>query len=101
MKKDGLPEKAQEVLNKLKFDYNVVYDDKDAVGRRYRRQDAMGTPFCITVDNQTKDDGTVTLRYRDSMEQERVSIEDLESIMDKALNLKHYLAKMVQEEVMA
>ena len=76
-KKDGLPEKAREIMDSLKLDHNVVYEEKDAIGKRYRRQDAIGTPFCITVDHQTLEDNTVTIRHRDTMEQERVSIENL------------------------
>ena len=75
--KDGLPEKSREILDQLKYDFNCQYDFKDAIGRRYRRQDAVGTPLCITVDSQTLVDDTVTLRYRDSMEQERVAITHL------------------------
>ena len=75
-KKDGLPEKAREVFNLLKFDMNCHYDEKDAIGKRYRRHDAIGTPFCITIDGDTMEDNTVTIRHRDSMEQERVAIED-------------------------
>lgn len=80
-KKDGLPEKAREILSDLKFDFNTQYDEKDSIGKRYRRQDAIGTPICITVDHQTLEDNTVTIRHRDSMDQERVSIEDLSSIL--------------------
>jgi len=81
LKKDGLPEKAREILNDLKFDYNCQFDEKDAIGKRYRRQDAIGTPFCITVDHQSLKDNTVTLRDRDSMQQERVSVEDLRKLL--------------------
>ncbi|MBR4803098.1 MAG: glycine--tRNA ligase, partial [Bacteroidales bacterium] len=63
----------------LKFDYMVQYDEKDAIGRRYRRQDAIGTPFCITVDNQTLEDNTVTVRERDTMQQERIAIDNLKT----------------------
>lgn len=69
-KKDGLPEKAREIMDELKFDFNCIYEEKDAIGKRYRRQDAVGTPFCITVDHQSLEDNTVTIRHRDSMEQE-------------------------------
>ena len=72
VKKDGLPEIARKIMDELKFDFNVSYDEKDAIGRRYRRQDAVGTPICITVDHDTIKDNTVTIRHRDSMEQERV-----------------------------
>ncbi|MGK0175869.1 MAG: glycyl-tRNA synthetase, partial [Ulvibacter sp.] len=77
IKRDGLPEIAEQIIEDLKWEYNVVYDEKDAVGRRYRRQDANGTPFCITVDHQTKEDQTVTIRYRDTMEQERIAISEI------------------------
>ena len=79
VKKDGLPEKAQQIVDSLKYDYMVQYDEKDAIGRRYRRQDAIGTPFCITVDNQTLADGTVTVRERDTMQQERIAIDKLKT----------------------
>ena len=75
VKKDGLPEKAREIMNELKFDFKVAYDEKDSIGKRYRRQDAVGTPFCITVDHDTLNDGCVTVRYRDTMTQDRVKIE--------------------------
>ncbi len=94
VKKDGLSELAQSIFEDLKWDFAVSYDEKDAVGRRYRRQDALGTPFCITVDHQTKEDQTVTIRYRDSMEQERVAISELSNIIDQAVNVKHWLQKM-------
>ncbi len=77
VKKDGMPEKALEIMDLLKYDYMCQYDEKDAVGRRYRRQDAIGTPYCITVDNQTIEDNTVTVRHRDTMEQDRVAIAEL------------------------
>ncbi len=94
VKKDGLPEIAQEIIEDLKWDFNVTYDEKDAVGRRYRRQDANGTPFCITVDHQTKEDQTVTIRHRDSMEQERVPISELKSIIHQAVDMRYWLKKM-------
>jgi glycyl-tRNA synthetase len=77
LKKDGLPEKAREILDQLKYDFNCQYDEKDSIGKRYRRQDAIGTPLAITVDHQTLEDNTVTLRDRDSMEQERILVEEL------------------------
>ncbi|MDD3876534.1 MAG: glycine--tRNA ligase [Bacteroidales bacterium] len=77
MKKDGLPEKAQEILCELKSDFMCMYEEKDAIGRRYRRNDAIGTPYCITVDHQTLSDNTVTIRYRDTMLQERINISEL------------------------
>ena len=83
VKKDGMPEVAQKIVDLLKYDYNVVYDEKDSVGKRYRRQDAVGTPFCVTVDGQTLEDGTVTIRHRDTMAQERVKIESLHAMVDE------------------
>jgi glycyl-tRNA synthetase len=77
MKKDGLAEKAMEIFDDLKTDYYIQYDEKDSIGKRYRRQDAIGTPYCITIDHQTLEDNTVTIRERDSMAQERVSIDSL------------------------
>ena len=85
-KKDGLPEKAQEILSNLKLLYNCKYEEKDSIGKRYRRQDAIGTPFCITVDHQTLNDNSITLRSRDSMGQQRVQIEDLNLIISKKTN---------------
>ena len=96
-KKDGLPEKAREIMSKLKFDHVCVYDEKDAIGKRYRRQDANGTPYCITVDHQSLEDDTVTIRHRDTMEQERISIDDLEKELDAKLNIKHLLATIDAE----
>ena len=72
-----MPEKAREIMNILKQDFQVQYDEKDAIGKRYRRQDAIGTPYCITVDSQTMEDNTVTIRERDTMQQERISIDNL------------------------
>ena len=91
LKRDGLPEIAHEIVDQLKWDFNVAYDEKDAVGRRYRRQDAAGTPFCITVDHETKEDGCVTIRHRDSMEQKRVKIEELNSIIAKEVSFKNWM----------
>jgi len=84
-KKDGLPEKAREIMDELKMDYMCQYEEKDAIGKRYRRQDAIGTPYCITVDHQTLEDNTVTIRERDSMKQERVPIGDLSLIIAKKI----------------
>ncbi|MEO8774355.1 MAG: glycine--tRNA ligase [Gelidibacter sp.] len=94
VKKDGLPEVARQIMDDLRWDFNVVYDDKDAVGRRYRRQDANGTPFCITVDHETLEDNTVTIRNRDTMEQTRVKIEDLREIIKQEVDIKTWLMKM-------
>ena len=90
-KKDGLPEKAKEVLNKLQYDFSCQYDEKDSPGKRYRRQDAIGTPYCIMIDHQTMEDNTVTIRDRDTMEQERVAISELPAIIDKKVNMKYLL----------
>ncbi len=94
VKKDGLPEIARTIVEELKWDFNVVYDEKDAVGRRYRRQDANGTPFCITVDHETLNDNTVTIRHRDTMEQERVKIEDLKEIIKQEVDVRTWLMKI-------
>ncbi|MDG1159831.1 MAG: His/Gly/Thr/Pro-type tRNA ligase C-terminal domain-containing protein, partial [Flavobacteriales bacterium] len=81
LKKDGLPEKAREILKSLQAEFYCQYDEKDAIGRRYRRQDAIGTPYCITIDHDTLEDGMVTIRERDTMTQERVKIEEVASIV--------------------
>lgn len=94
VKKDGLPEIAEKIVNDLKFDFNCQYDDKDSIGRRYRRQDAIGTPYCITIDHQTLDDQTVTIRYRDSMKQERVKIAQLLDIIDEKVSIRTLLKKL-------
>ena len=94
VKKDGLPEISKEIVDALKYEFNVIYDEKDAVGRRYRRQDAIGTPFCITVDHQTVEDQTVTLRHRDSMQQERIAIAELGQVLQKEVSLSSWLKKL-------
>ena len=94
VKKDGLPEIAQKILKDLQWDFHVSYDEKDAVGRRYRRQDAIGTPFCITVDHETLIDNTVTVRHRDTMAQERVAIKDLKSLIENHVSMKNWLQKL-------
>ncbi len=94
VKKDGLPEKAREIVNDLKFDFATHYDEKDSIGKRYRRQDAIGTPFCITVDHQTLEDGTVTLRERDSMQQQRVAVADLHRLIHDRVSLNSLLRKL-------
>ncbi|MDP3445179.1 MAG: His/Gly/Thr/Pro-type tRNA ligase C-terminal domain-containing protein, partial [Ignavibacteria bacterium] len=96
LKKDGLPEKAREIMNDLKFDFKCVYDEKDSIGKRYRRQDAVGTPFCITVDHQTLEDNTVTIRYRDTMVQERVAVASLSNIIGELVNMKNLFKKIVE-----
>ncbi|MCH5330669.1 MAG: glycine--tRNA ligase, partial [Alistipes sp.] len=88
VKKDGLPEKAQKIVDALKYDFNVAYDEKDSIGKRYRRQDAVGTPFCITVDHQSLEDGTVTVRHRDSMQQERVAVDSLYALIDEEVSFR-------------
>ncbi len=93
VKKDGLPEVALKLFNELKLEHNIAYEEKDTVGKRYRRHDAIGTPFCITIDHETLDDQTVTIRYRDSMEQERVAISELSRIIDEKVNMKTLLLK--------
>lgn len=97
VKKDGLPEKAREIMDNLKFDFKCSYDEKDSIGKRYRRQDAVGTPFCITVDHQTLEDNCVTIRYRDTMLQERVEIDKLHSIIADAGNMKNLFKKIVNQ----
>jgi len=92
VKKDGLPEIAGQIIEDLKWEYNVVYDEKDAVGKRYRRQDAAGTPFCITVDHQTKEDNTVTIRHRDTMKQERIAISEISNQLKNAISFKAWLS---------
>ncbi len=94
VKKDGLPEKAREIVNSLKFKFNTHYDEKDTIGKRYRRQDAIGTPYCVTVDYDTLKDNTVTLRFRDTMEQERVPIDNLESIIEDKVSITSLLKKL-------
>jgi glycyl-tRNA synthetase len=94
VKKDGLPDKAREILSILQFDFSTQYDEKDSIGKRYRRQDAIGTPICVTVDHQTIDDNTVTIRHRDTMLQERIAIDDLYTIVNKHVSINHLLAKL-------
>ncbi len=91
VKKDGLPEIAQNIVDDLKWKFNVIYDEKDAIGRRYRRQDANGTPFCITIDHDTINDQTVTIRDRDTMQQRRVPIAELKSIISEKTDAEYWL----------
>ncbi|MGN6646180.1 MAG: glycine--tRNA ligase [Cytophaga sp.] len=93
-KKDGLPEKAMEIYNELKYDIKVTYEDKDSIGKRYTRNDLIGTPFCIAVDHQTLEDNTVTIRHRDSMEQERVAISELRLKIRKETSWRTILEKV-------
>jgi len=94
VRKDGLPDIAEKIIDELKFDFNCQYDDKDSIGRRYRRQDAIGTPYCITIDHQTIQDETVTIRYRDSMLQERVAIKSLKNILAEKVNITTLLRRL-------
>jgi glycyl-tRNA synthetase len=94
VKKDGLPDIAEKIVHDLKFDFNCQYDDKDSIGRRYRRQDAIGTPYCITIDHQTLEDKSVTIRYRDTMLQERVQIKQLVEIIKEKVSLQSLLKKL-------
>ena len=91
VKKDGLPEIAHRIKNTLRYDYNIQYDEKDSIGKRYRRQDAIGTPYCITVDHQTLEDNCVTLRNRDTMQQERVAISELNNIIADKVSITSLL----------
>jgi glycyl-tRNA synthetase len=95
VKKDGMPEKAMEVFHLLKLEVNCQYDDKDAVGRRYRRQDAIGTPYCITIDNETLENNTVTIRERDTMKQERVDINNIIQVVKDKVDITPLLKKLV------
>ena len=85
---------GQEIMSSLKYEYNCQYDEKDSIGKRYRRQDAIGTPLCVTIDHDSLNDRCVTLRDRDTMQQERVPIEKLAEIVDKKVNLKYLLEKV-------
>ena len=94
LKKDGLPEKAREVMNTLKFDHMVKYDEKDAIGKRYRRQDAAGTPLCVTIDHQTLEDKTLTVRYRNTMEQIRIPMAELSALVTEKVSLSAQFSKL-------
>jgi glycyl-tRNA synthetase len=95
LNKDGLPEKAREIVDKLKLYFNLQYDAKDAIGRRYRRQDAIGTPYCITIDHDTLNDNCVTIRERDSMKQDRVGIDKIREIVEEHVSMNKLLEKLV------
>ena len=95
VRKDGLPEVARKIMNELKIEFNCRYEEKDSIGRRYRRQDAIGTPYCITVDHQTTQDDTVTIRYRDSMEQERIPVKGIRDIVARKVSLTELLRSTV------
>ncbi|MFN7492527.1 MAG: glycine--tRNA ligase [Cyclobacteriaceae bacterium] len=94
MKRDGLPEKAEAIFNDLKFDFRCFYEDKDNIGKRYRRMDAIGTPYCITIDHQTLQDDTVTIRDRDTMKQERVAVSAIKSIIQESISLAALLKRI-------
>ena len=96
VKKDGLPEKAREIMRMLQLDFRTTYDEKDSIGKRYRRQDASGTPFCVTVDHDTLTDNCVTVRYRDTMQQDRVSIDELHDMIRHAVDAKPLYEKCLQ-----
>jgi glycyl-tRNA synthetase len=88
VKKDGLPEKARALMDDLKYEFNCQYDEKDSIGKRYRRQDAIGTPFCVTIDHQSLDDDCVTIRERDSMQQQRAPVAQVRAIIEKQVGLR-------------
>ena len=94
MKKDGMPELAEKIFNDLKYDFNIIMEDKDSIGKRYRRQDAIGTPFCITIDHDSVNDFTVTIRDRDTMKQERVPMENLRKIIDEKVSFRALLGNL-------
>ena len=90
-KKDGMPEKAKEVLNLLRKDFQCHYEEKDSIGKRYRRQDAIGTPFCITIDHDTLKDNSITIRHRDSMKQERIDIKNIYRMIESEVSMSNLL----------
>ena len=94
IKKDGLPDKAREIMKDLQFDFNLQYDEKDSIGKRYRRQDAIGTPFSITIDHQTLEDNMVTVRDRDTMLQQRISVSEIGSMIEKKASWKTILSNL-------
>jgi len=99
LKKDGLPEKAREIMDLLKFDHACAFDEKDTIGKRYRRQDAIGTPLCITIDHQSLEDNTVTVRHRDTMTQDRVNINELVNLVDDKVSFKKALMRLQEKAV--
>ena len=90
-KKDGMPEKARAIMKSLRINFNCQYEEKDSIGKRYRRQDAIGTPFCITIDHQTLEDDTITIRDRDTMQQKRISIAKIHSIISEKTDIANFL----------
>jgi glycyl-tRNA synthetase len=95
IKKDGLPEKAQEIMRMLQLEYTIQYDEKDSIGKRYRRQDAIGTPFAITIDHETLENNSVTIRNRDTMIQERIAIESLPAFLNTHCSWSSILGALV------
>jgi len=91
--RDELTSKAREIFNNIKFAFNCQYDEKDAIGRRYRRQDAIGTPYCVTIDFDTLEDNTVTIRERDSLKQKRIAIDQIENIVREGIDMRQLFAK--------
>jgi glycyl-tRNA synthetase len=87
IKKDGLPEKAREIMDVLKYRFRCFYEEKDTIGRRYRRMDAIGTPYCLTIDHQTLQDNSVTIRDRDTMLQDRIPVNEISQILESKLSL--------------
>ncbi len=94
LNKDGLPEQGRRIMDQLKLDYSCYYEEKDTIGRRYRRQDAIGTPYCITIDHQTLEDQTVTLRDRDSMKQDRIGVSNVASVIEQKVSLRSLLQNL-------
>ena len=94
LKKDDLLKLSKKIKDDLKFDFNLVYDEKDAIGRRYRRQDAIGTPYCITIDHESLKNETVTIRDRDSMKQDRVKIEEVKKFLNSKIDISIWLKKL-------
>ena len=94
VRKDGLPEKAEEIMKSLRSEFRVVIEERDAIGKRYTRQDLIGTPFCIAVDYQTMEDNTVTVRYRDTMEQIRIPISELKAHIGQAVSMERILENL-------
>ena len=88
-KKDNLPEKAREIIKSLQLNFSCQYEEKDSIGKRYRRQDAIGTPYCITVDHESLENETITLRNRDDMNQERIKISEIKAVISKKLALSN------------
>jgi glycyl-tRNA synthetase len=93
-KDEALTKKAREIFDTIKYSFECQYDEKDAVGRRYRRQDELGTPYCITIDEQTIEDNTVTIRERDSMKQERISVSEIEKIVSERVDMRNLLKQL-------